>query len=692
MKNTIAIICCFFTISLFSQERTLDQDHQIHVLAKKTDNQAVIRWGTSSPESWFLGNKYGYKLGRAELDEEGLLVEKSYIILADTIRPEQKEVWIAKAEESNNDYIAGALETVHGEWRAAYLGNDLTSAILKNEEINNRYTFCHFICDMDGEAATLSGLRFTDTTIDPQKEYVYYVYANIPSFFLEYPQTNHASTLNFQGEATPLNIIEEAKDSVIIIRWERENNAKRYSAYHIERSTDGTNYQRLNRLPIVTGFSKDQLPGDKWNLYQDSVDNYISYYYRLRGIDPFGDTSAPSNSIKTYARDLTPPSMPQDLSSTQLDETSLQLDWSYTPSEPIQGFYIYKSRSADAAFHKASTLLDPTKTSYLDENIALLPGAFYQIAALDTAGNYAYSNVHYATIIDTIPPSIPTGLHGVCDSNGIVTLRWNRNPDLDVIGYKVQFANDDEHEFSMLTGQAIKDTVFIDTVALNTTTQHVFYKVFAVDHMYNYSKQSPSIKVDRADTLKPTSPIIKSYQVEENAIAFQWTRSKSEDVKHHTIFKKEKGGQWEAVAVLDKMAESYIDSLITAGQWYEYKVQAEDFHQNVSDETANLRLQAKPEILKEGLDIFTAALEDKTIKLAWELLEPLTVAKVELYRSAAGQGFVKYRVFDSMESVFVDKEIMAGRKYKYTAKVVYQDGRSSPFSEVVKISLPSDDD
>ncbi len=36
-----------------------------------------------------------------------------------------------------------------------------------------------------------------------------------------------------------------------------------------------------------------------------------------------------------------------------------------------------------------------------------------------------------------MPPAVPSGLKAVVDSNGVVTLTWNKNSERDLMGYKI---------------------------------------------------------------------------------------------------------------------------------------------------------------------------------------------------------------------------------------------------------------
>jgi hypothetical protein len=133
------------------------------------------------------------------------------------------------------------------------------------------------------------------------------------------------------------------------------------------------------------------------------------------------------------------------------------------------GFDIYRGHQYDDNYYKLNKeTLSPTSREFTDVAALMLDRNYYYVNAIDTAGNTSSSRIAYGLIEDTIPPAPPVALEGSIDSNGIVTINWEKNSELDIQGYKVFFANADYHEFSLKTGRTIPQNTFNEKYLLQS--------------------------------------------------------------------------------------------------------------------------------------------------------------------------------------------------------------------------------
>jgi len=312
---------------------------------------------------------------------------------------------------------------------------------------------------------------------------------------------------------------------------------------------------------------------------------------------------------------------------------------------------------------------------------------YYYVAAIDAAGNEARSSVSFGMVIDSFPPPAPTDLTAEVDTNGIITLAWKQVLEPDILGYKVFYANADDHEFTLLNGHAVQRNYYQDSISLNTLTRHAYYKVMAVDNAYNYSPLSKVLKVERPDIIPPTSPIFTNYKVEINKINLEWAPSHSNDLAHHELWRKNNDTPWEMISKIEDNTYSYADNNIEAGATYQYKILAKDLSGLSSDIAFIIHLETPEKLIVESIQNIKIKInDDKQPVLSWASPEGQE-HDVVIYRSSENSGFQVLKIVDRDKDSFVDRNVSSGRTYKYTLKARFADGATSQFSEVKEVMV-----
>lgn len=113
--------------------------------------------------------------------------------------------------------------------------------------------------------------------------------------------------------------------------------------------------------------------------------NGNTYYYKMTATDKRNYTSSESSVVSSYPRvvDTTPPSAPTELKAYAQSETSVKIVWKANTEPDIAGYNIYRDGS------KLNIGLIPPSFApkYIDSNITLSTTYYYQVSAVDTAGN-----------------------------------------------------------------------------------------------------------------------------------------------------------------------------------------------------------------------------------------------------------------------------------------------------------------
>lgn len=690
---TILLLLLQLTFSATAQEinqadtsQTEEPNYKIHVLAKVTDTEIVLRWAPDNPIAWHYAIQYGYSIERYTLFRNGkqLIPAEKTILTPDGIKPATEDRW-AKAEK--NKYNAVAWQAIFGEdFEVNETNNELIQIKNQTNVLVSRWSLSLFSCDHSIEAAELSGLLFRDKTIKKNEKYLYRIFTNIPK---EIAKVDTGTYYIDAGAITiypkPLELSAEFKDRIVNLRWNQMYYKGIYTSWSVERSDDnGKTFTRINQNPLVNLHNQGRIVD--YMHYTDSLpDNDKKYWYRIIGHSAFGDEGPPSDTVSGKGK-LRLKAVPAFSKCMVNEKGEAIISWIFPEdyNSELQGFII-TSAPADKGKYKEihDGLLPPDQRIFLDKHPASVN--YYKVTALDKHRESYRSQSFLLQLADSIPPEAPAGVEGIIDSSGIVTITWNPNKEEDLFGYRVYMTNNLNSEFSQVTRKAVPDTVFKFKTTLKTLTEDMYIKVMAEDNRFNPSEYSEIIKIKRPDTIAPSPPVIKDFSVTDSCIYLKWVRSTSKDVVNHIVFRsKADEDEWEAIAVFDTIYnhDYYCDTTAQPGIMYKYLVIAVDEADNKSDKIKPVKLQMSKKRTTGKINNFKAKIdtEAKNIVISWDLPDK-EIKEIYLYRKI-GEGKTRtYKRFYKITNNFTDTNIQINTRYEYRLRIIFADGKSSPFSE-----------
>jgi beta-xylosidase/chitodextrinase len=160
------------------------------------------------------------------------------------------------------------------------------------------------------------------------------------------------------------------------------------------------------------------------------------YVFTVKARDAAGNLSVASNAttvLLAAPKDSTPPSAPTSLKAVSVTDTRVSLSW--TASTDDTGVVVYQVYSGASV---VGTALGSTTATVS----GLSPSTPYvfTVTALDAAGNVSQASaalsVTTQAVVDTTPPSAPTGLTASNVATTSVTLSWSASTDnVAVTGY-----------------------------------------------------------------------------------------------------------------------------------------------------------------------------------------------------------------------------------------------------------------
>lgn len=687
MKRLLLLLLVLFGVLQTQSQNNADalQNPEIKVIARAQKERILLRWAPTTPIAWKQLNVHGYTIERYTTSRNGTTLSnpEKETITKTALTPEPINSWVTIV--NNNDNAAIVAQALYGESFSVSNKNDIETIIAQSEEIQQRYTFTLFVADQDFEIAKKAGLGFTDTTVKPNEKYVYRILSNVPETIKKITYGNVLIGLSdFEPLPKPLDLTSSFKDNSVALSWNFKLLSTTYNSYNIERAASSSNFKRINETPYTTLNKTKQNERTGRIFYLDSITNNKNYSYRVQGITAFGElgpyseeTSGEGKAVLKYAPHLTVKNI--------LDENNVKLTWEFPEegNKDIKGFELNRSNGNGET--KEIIVKDiPASKRTVNYN-KLAASNYFTITAVGKNGSKRNSFPMLVQPIDSIPPSKPQGLEGTIDSLGVVTLKWIKNAEQDLNGYRIYRGNLEKEEFSQLTVSPIKRNTFIDTVTIKSLNSKVYYKIIATDFRYNMSDASEVLILKKPDVIPPTSPVFKRYELKEETIYLTWAKSSSKDVTKHILYRKTNNEkEWQLVLEGDLNQEAFSDQDIEQGYLYSYTILAIDESELESLPSPSISIMVPKTKTNTTIKGFYAQVDqtNKAILLSWRYKEP-DIAEFEIYKAKKGEKLRLLRNVPADSKRLYDYNITINTQYQYAIRAVFKDGRLSKLEQKI---------
>ncbi len=671
MKATHLLILYFSLVSslVFSQESGVPKINiKYGIIAKPYQDSIVLRWAPMDVNALpahieagvnidmlIVTGKYKYKVGNWQRVNKVPI--KPYPVDAfnnDKSKANDYEMLVAQLLYGN---MKQDPQTLNG------MSKDNASML------KSLFSMAMLGCDYSPSAAEKMGARLKSDIKMKEGEKVFFrIYSayNHPLFQID-TTTTFVGYGEWDADNTPKFLSATSQEKAIALSWPVNKDLYRWAGFYIERSSDNTNFKRLNKKPFLT--ITDARVIDM--TFTDSVANYVPYYYRIQAIDPFGELTPYSETIKTFASDKTPPT---DLTLTDQNQNdkSMILTWAFTQQNVNSDLKHFIIKKGQAVNYITDTIEIVTKntTSYTYKFPAKTRSTYFEVIAVDTSGNARSSNPVRYFKPDTEPPLPPKNILASIDTAGIVTLSWDIDTLEELEGYRVYRTNQSDHNFVCLQQGYLSENKFMDTLSLKTLTKEVYYSVCAVDLSYNHSKKSKPIKLIKPDRVPPFPPQITDYDLKDAGIKFQWVHSPSNDVKQYHIIRMLLSDTLQKVKkTINKSKSDFEEVSLLNGEMYQYTIVAEDSSGLMSLPSFPLKIKAYANN-KEKLGLQWNIEKDK-IGFSW----PNTMKDALFYivYKDTGEGFTQYKSIQTDATSFMDTEpnLLKYKKIRYGLQAQY---------------------
>lgn len=674
-----------------AQKPVGDQKAAVKVIGTVTKNAIMLRWAANTPLGWKYGNTYGYTIERTTVAIGSQLLKDPIVkkITTTPIVPKPMIQW--EDFVNTNDHAAIAAQAIYGEDFDVSLeegGNDVMAIINQARGLEQRFSFALFAADQDYEVAKYSGLAYKDTDVKPNERYLYRVYAAVPSEKIKIDFGGvYMGLSDYKPLPKPQDLIGISGDKNIMLSWDITLLKNQYSNYMIERSDDkGSTYNALTDKPIVNLNENDKNPSNRM-FYIDSIsENNKEYYYRVKGISPFGEVGPTSKVFIGKGTKALKHGPAITEAKLMPDNSTAMIIWEF-PDEGMGSTAYFELSRSDVFKENYQVVVPNISKNTRTINYKNLDAInYFTITAVGLDGTKRTSFPKMVQPVDDIPPAVPFGITGIIDSTGVVQLKWNRNTETDFLGYRVFKANLEEEEFTQITFRPIPKSEIVDTVNIKTLNDKVFYKVQAFDKRYNPSAFSEVIMLKKPDVIPPTKPVFKSFTTDQEGIELSWVTSSSADAEKTIVYRKEKGKDtpWELIAETMIPESKYKDVSARPMLTYLYTLVTIDKSGLESEPVTPLTISLPDTHIKPEINKFLALVnrEEKEISLNWKYTENNVVEYV-LYRAEEETKPTLYKVFkDDHDQKFLDSNVKVNTNYTYILQAVFNSGAKSPLKKI----------
>lgn len=680
------------------------------IIARSYGDSVVLRWAPRDAGVWISANYYGWNIERDKNESEIHDGDTSYTIQLNDkpIKPLTLDEMMERYD-STNIFIGAAAQALYGEsYYNPKESDGLANYVFRrNQEQTQRMAMAYLAAEGHPEVSDALGLRFVDTTVKNGESYMYRIESLIPieQIFMpaKFYMVDNTPFVRSEEEKIPeINVYQNGLFTAFVY-WKKN----KLSGYYVERSSDnGKSWKKLNVAPIY-GYEPDKetyevLGDDIGKLLEtnvgimDSLKLNVKYLYRVKAFDAFGDYAPERTSEKFQMEDRIPPTVPVLAEILPKDNKVCTLQWYMDKEEDdLKGFIVTFSDVPEGPWNPVTELLPANTRQWTDKDAEKRGRGYFRIFAVDESQNFSYSTSKCNNIEDVFAPAPPTGFAAWVDTAGVVYFNWNKSPEKDVFGYHIYYANQLDHDFIPKTGYRVTDTIWRDTISLNTLTKYVFFYVVTEDYSHNISQPSDTIAVPVPDTIPPGIALLEDYTTTNESVTFKWLQSTSEDVAYYYIYRKfDNEKQWKYIRIItpDELEENepiiFTDYPEPSPKNYNYCIEVIDRDGLSSGKTGQttirlrgaatvkipLTLKASPHKSGNGI----------TLDFTYEYKSHHDYYGV-IYKSVNDEPAYVLASFNRGEHTYNDFKVNSGDKVTYYIRMMLGDGKRSQPSETVTV-------
>ncbi len=359
---------------------------------------------------------------------------------------------------------------------------------------------------------------------------------------------------NTQPPRKPYNLfIQRVSDNEVLLVWDdSSNNEDNFEVWR--KDGDNGTYRVVQTLPA-----------NSTNWLDRTVSPFVTYYYKVRAVNAFGN-SAFSNEVNSGGASGSPPS---NLFAQALGASLVQLTWQDNSTEE-NGFKVQRKVLTSDPWTTIK-ILPPNSVEYIDQGLTQYTTYHYRVGAF-TSNSEAYSSEVTVTTFGVDVPG-PSNLVANFDNTiDAVKVTWSDNTILES-GTVVERRAGISGNYAQIGVTAADQNVYLDTNITSSTLYYYRARHTTTEGFFTPYSNEDSAYVPFVPLRAPSNLEISEF-VPNQIYGLFWTNNASTEDGIELWRRDGDLSSFHIYKILPPRTHAYNDTLQDPNLIYSYKVRA----------------------------------------------------------------------------------------------------------------------
>ncbi len=414
----------------------------------------------------------------------------------------------------------------------------------------------------------------------------------------------------------------------------------------------------------TSGTYSTSFDGITENQFVDSnLDKGQTYYYQVRAVNGDGE-GAPSEEVSATIPTTVPGAIDNLVATRSFGQ--ITLSWSAPDDDGGVALNQYSIYRSDSMSPPSSPIATQDGTRYVDRNIESGRTYYYWVAASNSIGMGALSNMATASPLAANLPSAPTNLTA---QNGVdsIQISWNAPDDnggAEITEYRIYRAETDNKPSNSIHTNAGGDLTYTDSIDLVLGNTYYYW----VSAYNSVGEGDAAGSVTAKLVVLPGAPIGLQATGGAGSVSLTWTAPSPGDspITNYNIYRATTSAM-PTSPTFTATGTSYNDSTVNNGQIYYYWVSAES---NAGEGAATGPITATPGTVPGAPLNLVARADIGKVNLTWNAPSSdggYAITDYTIYRSTTNSIPSSFS-FTTTTTTFEDASVTSGVTYNYWVK------------------------